>query len=105
MNSKTEKLEAKLNLSNLDPEVPHPISDQKYELLEKNHKEQEKLIKGYQLENERLCTEIKQLKEMQKTETKRINEEVKSLKCDLIHEKNANEKQLRFSNGNYLAMI
>lgn len=101
VNSKTKKLEEKLNLHNLDAEVPNPVSNQKYELLEKNYKEQEKLIKGYQLENERLCTEIKQLKELQKTETKRLSEEVKTLKYDLIHEKNANEKNLKSAIGKY----
>ena len=70
-------------------------NNEKYELLERNNKEQEKLIKGYQLENERLYTEIKCLKDNLKLESKKLSEEIKMLKCDLIQEKMNNEKHVK----------
>ena len=50
-------------------------------------KEQEKLIKGYQQENERLYSELKRLKERNKLETQNLNEQINNLKFELIQEK------------------
>ena len=98
LNSKSEQLGAFLS-GNKDPikAVDNPTDKKAYELLEKNNKEQEKLIKGYQSENERLYAELKQIKEHQRLEQVKFNEEIKSLKCDLIQERITAEKQVKSS--------
>lgn len=91
MNKKTEQLECRIELHR-DTDISGAITDEKLELLEKNNKEQEKLIKGYQQENERLYTEIRGLKDQAKAESTRLANEIKTLKFDLIQEKMTGEK-------------
>ena len=98
LNSKSEQLEAFLSGNNDVLKPVDNLTDKKaYELLEKSNKEQEKLIKGYQSENERLYAELKQIKEHQRVEQVKFNEEIKSLKCDLIQERINAEKQVKSS--------
>jgi len=94
LNNKTEQLELRIErgISESDVRPAGYATDEKFDLLQKANKEQETLIKGYQLENERLYTEIKQIKDMHKKDSINLVEQVKSLKCDLIHEKIAKEK-------------
>ena len=91
MNKKTEQLECRIELHR-DTDISGAITDEKLELLEKNNKEQEKLIKGYQQENERLCTEIRGIRDQAKAESTRLANEIKTLKFDLIQKKMTGEK-------------
>lgn len=59
----------------------------KVNLLEKNINEQDKLLNGYQIENERLYAEIKQLKSAKDKEFNQLNAEKKQLKLNLIQER------------------
>jgi protein QN1 len=92
---KSEQLENFLNNKTETDKTAAHVDKKTYDLLEENYKEQEKLIKGYQQENERLYAELKLIKDQLKQDHKKFNDEINSLKCDLIQEKISSEKQLK----------
>ena len=51
------------------------------------------MIKGYQLENERLYGELKSVKESARKAQKKYEEEIQKLRCDLIQEKLGQDKK------------
>ena len=55
------------------------LNENNSELIHEKHREQEKLIKAYQLENENLYSDLKILKEKYKLENKNFIEQIKAL--------------------------
>ncbi len=64
--------------------------------LEKDLSDQDKLIKGYQAENEKLYNELRLIKEIRNKETNKLEVEKNELKLNLIQEK-LNSNKLRRS--------
>lgn len=55
--------------------------------LERRLKEQDQLLKGYEVENEKLYADLKQAKERLVHEVRKLEEEKKSLRVGVIQEK------------------
>ena len=107
MNEKKTESESRslLNIG-IDSDDKMPTNDdelsslrKRCKLLEKNNSEQEELIKGYELENKRLYSELKTVKDNAKEDKLKLGDEVKELKFSLIQEKmNHRDKLLKKSN-------
>lgn len=67
--------------------------NKKIELLEKSLREQEELMKGYQIENERLYKEIKKSKNVTQKQLSQLQEEKNQLKLNLIQERLEDNKR------------
>ena len=67
--------------------------------LEKDLNDQDKLIKGYQNENEIIYAELKLLKELRQKESSKFEGEKNQLKLNSIQEKLTNNKLLRSANN------
>lgn len=63
------------------------LNENNSELIHEKHREQEKLIKAYQLENENLYSDLKILKEKYKLENKNFIEQINLLKFNHIEDK------------------
>ena len=61
-------------------------------LLERSLDEQEKLLKGYQLENERLYAELKDVQAKSRSEQLKLADEMAHLKCTLMNEQRVFKK-------------
>ena len=63
------------------------LNENNSELIHEKHREQEKLIKAYQLENENLYSDLKILKEKNKLENKNFIEQINLLKFNHLQDK------------------
>lgn len=87
----TEEDESKL--SDVDKKMKKQLED-RIAQLEKELSEQDKLIKGYQTENEIIYAELKTLREARQKETSKFETERNELKLNLIQER---QQKLRHS--------
>ncbi len=63
------------------------LNENNSEMIHEKHREQEKLIKAYQLENENLYSDLKILKEKNKLENKNFIEQINLLKFNHLQDK------------------